>query len=146
VVSVWDPTDAGPQPRAANKCASPNTIWYTPTSGILADGVWLEPVERAYISGVKVTPKLDESAVVVEMFAEAPGLGMDFPVATDVEVDVLDGKTRIASGSMSATLVGKQQWVRPMIKLAVKSPKPWSSRIASPLWPRDQVEEQQEDG
>jgi hypothetical protein len=43
VVAVWDPTDAGPQPRG-KQVSKPEGIWYTPTSGIWQT-VWLEPVE-----------------------------------------------------------------------------------------------------
>src|SRR5687767_9077965 len=41
-VSVWDPTDAGPQPRG-KQVRKPGGIWYTPVSGIWQT-VWLEPV------------------------------------------------------------------------------------------------------
>ena len=47
VVSVWDPTDAGPQPRG-KQVRKPGGIWYTPTSGIWQT-VWLEPVDNVQI-------------------------------------------------------------------------------------------------
>ena len=49
VVAVWDPTDAGTQPRG-KQVRNPRGIWYTPTSGIWQT-VWLEPVSSAYITG-----------------------------------------------------------------------------------------------
>ena len=42
----------------------PNGIWYTPTSGIWQT-VWLEPVNAAYITGLKITPDVDNSAVTI---------------------------------------------------------------------------------
>ncbi len=42
VVSVWDPSDAGFQPRG-KQVRRPHSIWYTPTTGIWQT-VWLEPV------------------------------------------------------------------------------------------------------
>src|ERR1035441_826322 len=63
LVTAWDPTDAGTQPRG-KQVRKPNSIWYTPTSGIWQT-VWLEPVDAAYITGLKITPDVDNSAVTV---------------------------------------------------------------------------------
>jgi hypothetical protein len=41
-VSVWDPTDAGTQPRG-KQVREPHGIWYTPVTGMWQT-VWLEPV------------------------------------------------------------------------------------------------------
>ncbi len=60
VVSVWDPTDAGPQPRG-KQVRKPGGIWYTPVSGIWQT-VWLEPVSEARITRLKLTPLLDRNA------------------------------------------------------------------------------------
>jgi hypothetical protein len=57
VVSVWDPTDAGPQPRG-KQVREPKGIWYTPVSGIWQT-VWLEPVEANNIKSVTITPNID---------------------------------------------------------------------------------------
>jgi len=57
VVSVWDPTDAGPQPRG-KQVRKPGGIWYTPVSGIWQT-VWLEPVSEAFIEGLKIVPDID---------------------------------------------------------------------------------------
>ena len=63
VVAVWDPTDAGTQPRG-KQVRKPNGIWYTSTSGIWQT-VWLEPVNAAYITDLKITPDVDASAVTI---------------------------------------------------------------------------------
>ena len=57
VVSVWDPTDAGFQPRG-KQVRNPHGIWYTPTTGIWQT-VWLEAVPDSYIESIRITPDLD---------------------------------------------------------------------------------------
>jgi hypothetical protein len=64
VVSVWDPTDAGPQPRG-KQVSKPQGIWYTPVSGIWQT-VWLEPVSEARVANVRITPNIENSSVLVE--------------------------------------------------------------------------------
>ncbi len=65
VVSVWDPTDAGTQPRG-KQVRRPHGIWYTAVTGIWQT-VWLEPVSRRTIEGLKLTPDLDNSTLIVEI-------------------------------------------------------------------------------
>ena len=69
VLSVWDPTDAGYQPRG-KQVRRPRGIWYTAVTGIWQT-VWLEPVPATSIRAIKITPDLDESCVWVE--ADVPG-------------------------------------------------------------------------
>lgn len=63
VVSVWDPSDAGPQPRG-KQVNNPGGIFYTPTTGIWQT-VWLEPVPETYIGGLKIVPNVDNSTVKI---------------------------------------------------------------------------------
>ena len=65
VVSVWDPTDAGTQPRG-KQVRRPHGIWYTAVTGIWQT-VWLEPVNRRAIEGLKLTPDLDNAKLIVEI-------------------------------------------------------------------------------
>ncbi len=109
VVAVWDPTDASTQPRG-KQVRKPGGIWYTPTSGIWQT-VWLEPVNAAYITSLKITPDVDAQAVIVR--AQAPLSLGEFPV----EVSVRDGLSRIGSGSGRA---GED------IRIRVPKPKLWS--------------------
>ncbi len=69
VVSVWDPTDTGWQPRG-KQVLQPRGIWYTAVTGIWQT-VWLEPVPAEFIRGLRITPDLDQSAVHVRV--EGPG-------------------------------------------------------------------------
>ncbi len=61
VVSVWDPTDAGTQPRG-KQVAEPRGIWYTAVTGIWRT-VWLEAVPKTYIESIKIVPDLDSASV-----------------------------------------------------------------------------------
>jgi hypothetical protein len=64
VVSVWDPSDAGPQPRG-KQVLKPRSIWYTPTSGIWQT-VWLEPLPAQSIDRLKLTPDADAGTMTIE--------------------------------------------------------------------------------
>ena len=109
VLGVWDPTDAGTQPRG-KQVRKPHSIWYTPTSGIWQT-VWLEPVDAAYIKELTITPDVDHSSVTVHPVT-ATLLG-EFMV----EVTVSDGMKPVYTAEVSA---GGQ------ITLPVKNPKLWS--------------------
>lgn len=89
-VSVWDPTDAGSQPRG-KQSASPKGIFYTAVTGIWQT-VWLEIVPRSHISDLRFTPKIDSGEITI--FAEIRGQA-DFRA---LEVIAYDGKQEIARG------------------------------------------------
>jgi beta-galactosidase/beta-glucuronidase len=61
VVRVWDPTDAGSQPRG-KQVTKPRGIWYTAVTGIWQT-VWMEPVPATHITRVVFTPDIDTGAV-----------------------------------------------------------------------------------
>jgi hypothetical protein len=109
VLAVWDPTDAGTQPRG-KQVRKPGGIWYTPTSGIWQT-VWLEPVSAAHIESLKIVPDLDQKTVVIT--AQTPiGVG-----EYSVEVSVRDGFHRVGNGSGRP---GTE------IRVRVKNPELWS--------------------
>lgn len=120
VVAVWDPTDAGPQPRG-KQVRNPHGIWYTPTSGIWQT-VWLEPVSRAYLQDLKITPNVDDSSVTIQ----ARGIGGNGK--TTVKVQVLDGRSVVQEGVVEQMISTRSipPQIRPSIKLAVTNPKLWS--------------------
>lgn len=92
VVRVFDPSDRGYQPRG-KQVEHPNGIWYTPVTGIWQT-VWLEPVAKQHIAGLRTTPDIDRGTVTVavERACKAqPG--------TRSEVKVLDGGKVVATGS-----------------------------------------------
>lgn len=67
VVAVWDPSDAGSQPRG-KQVRDPHGIWYTSVTGIWQT-VWLEPVPATYIRSLKITPDVDAGQVSIAVDA-----------------------------------------------------------------------------
>jgi 3-keto-disaccharide hydrolase/Glycosyl hydrolases family 2, sugar binding domain/Glycosyl hydrolases family 2/Glycosyl hydrolases family 2, TIM barrel domain len=63
VVSVWDPTDAGPQPRG-KQVSRPRGIWYTSVTGIWQT-VWIEPVADSAIDRLSLVPDVDAGVLAV---------------------------------------------------------------------------------
>ena len=63
VVSVWDPTDAGSQPRG-KQVLKPGGIMYTANTGIWQT-VWLEPVPEVRIDALNLVPDIDASELRV---------------------------------------------------------------------------------
>jgi hypothetical protein len=86
VVRVWDPTNAGYQPRGKQVLA-PGGIWYTAVTGIWQT-VWLEPVPSSYITSLKITPDVDRNRVTISVEASDPGesaaLKVEAPAGTRV--------------------------------------------------------------
>ena len=92
VVRVFDGTDKGYQPRG-KQVLNPNGIWYTPVSGIWQT-VWIEPVAKSHISGIKAIPNLDQKNIAVTVAAENCTTG-DL-----VEVKILDKGKLVASADV----------------------------------------------
>lgn len=63
VVSVWDPSDDGPQPRG-KQVKKPHSIWYTPVTGIWQT-VWMEAVPSTYIMSTRQVPDIDNNTLQV---------------------------------------------------------------------------------
>jgi hypothetical protein len=90
IVGVWDPTDAGTQPRG-KQVRKPGGIMYTPTTGIWQT-VWLEPVPRiAYITHLTIVPDVDRGEVRIR--ARYKGSTS----ASHLHVRVFDGEKEIGS-------------------------------------------------
>jgi len=68
IVSVWDPTDKGTQPRG-KQVDEPGAIWYTSVTGIWQT-VWLEPVEETCIKSMTITTDINSEKVHVTVDAE----------------------------------------------------------------------------
>src|SRR5262249_39264680 len=78
VVGVFDPTNAGPQPRG-KQVVRPRGIFYTPVTGIWQT-VWLEPVPESSIAALKVTPDVDAGEVRVEITGRGNLSGLELRV------------------------------------------------------------------
>ncbi len=108
-ISVWDPTDQGPQPRG-KQVIKPEGIWYTPVTGIWQT-VWIEGVPKTYIASTRQTPDID--AKTLSLSADVKGT-----LAGDkLKITAYDGKTKV---SETETTVGETA------QLAISNPKLWS--------------------
>ncbi len=90
VVSVWDPTSNGTQPRG-KQVVKPQGIWYTPVSGIWQT-VWLEPVSSQSISSLRVTPDIDNDQLKIIANAKTNALE-----EYSVTYEAYEGTAKIAS-------------------------------------------------
>ena len=90
-VKVWDPTDAGYQPRG-KQVNRPEGIWYTSVTGIWQT-VWLEPVPNHHIESLKTIPDIDRK--VIKLSAKVNHSTHD----SKIVVKVLDKGRTIAEGS-----------------------------------------------
>lgn len=97
VVSVWDPTDAGPQARG-KQVNKPGGIFYTPVTGIWQT-VWVEPVTQSHVASLEIVPDIDQGNI--SLLVNISGGAVKF----DVAVDVLDGDGVVMSDTMKATQV-----------------------------------------
>ena len=108
VISVWDPTNAGYQPRG-KQVKKPRGIWYTAVTGIWQTA-WLEPVPEAYIKSIKIVPDIDSKSVCVTAVCSDP-------TGYSVEVEAKDGWFTKAKNKGNA---GEE------IVLNIKKPELWS--------------------
>jgi hypothetical protein len=83
LVSVWDPTNTGTQPRG-KQVLKPGGIWYTAVTGIWQT-VWIEPVASAHIDSLKITPDLESSEAIVQTTV------VGGPGKYEVKLEVRDG-------------------------------------------------------
>lgn len=109
VVRVWDPTDAGEQPRG-KQVRKPRSIWYTAVTGIWQP-VWLEPVPAAHIAALDIVPDVDSSAVHLRVHADGA------PDDARVVAELVAGGRRVASATGTAGVT---------ITLRVPHPRLWS--------------------
>lgn len=91
LVRVWDPTDAGVQPRG-KQVRNPHGIWYTSVTGIWQT-VWMEYVPAVSIENVHVVPDVDQQRLVVSVSLRGDAGGTAPPV---LSVEVLDGQTVVS--------------------------------------------------
>lgn len=112
LLGVTDPTSTGEQPRG-KQLMNPNSIWYTPVSGIWQT-VWMEPVpKQTYIDEVKLTPEVDSGRVRVDVLLDKPANNY----TTAVRITALEGSQTVATTLVRA---GRTAY------LNVGNPKLWS--------------------
>lgn len=112
LLGVTDPTSMGEQPRG-KQLMNPNSIWYTPVSGIWQT-VWMEPVPKQhYIEEVRLTPEVDSGRVRVDVLLNQPADN----ATTAIRLTAMEGNRSIAS-----TLVRSGRTAY----LSVQNPRLWS--------------------
>lgn len=118
VVSVFDPSNSGYQPRGKQHfpaIAKPGGIMYTPCSGIWQT-VWMETVPNSYIRALKITPNVDKSQVeiAVELVGESQR-----PDGNHFEF-------RISQAGAAVNAKGLGQPYSGFERLTIDQPKLWS--------------------
>ena len=111
VLSVWDPSDAGPQPRGKQVLKS-RGIWYTPTTGVWQT-VWLEPLPAVAIERLKIVPDIDKGTVSVAAVTTGRAEGLR------LRATVADEKLPVASAEGPAT---------GPVTITVPRPRLWSPK------------------
>jgi beta-galactosidase/beta-glucuronidase len=109
VVSVWDPSDEGPQPRG-KQVNQPKSIWYTPVTGIWQT-VWLEFVNPSHINFTRQVPDLDKKTLSVKTSVA------NYKTGDVIKVTAFDGTQKINEVSKSDTAD---------IQVSIPSPKLWT--------------------
>jgi hypothetical protein len=108
-VSVWDPSNDGPQPRG-KQIKNPHGIWYTPVTGIWQT-VWLEAVPTTYLTATRQTPDIDKQTLTVT------ATGQNLQNGDQLKVTAWDGKNKVSEKVVAANTEAV---------LAVNNPKLWS--------------------
>lgn len=108
-VRVWDPTDAGTQPRG-KQVRKPEAIWYTPVTGIWQT-VWLEAVPETYIQSTRQTPDIDQNTLTLTAAIK------NMKAGDEINISAWDGKTKVGENRSPVN--------EPAV-LKIDNPKLWS--------------------
>ena len=111
-VCVWDPTEDFVNSRG-KQCFEPKGCFYTRVSGIWQT-VWMETVPETYIESYRCVTDIDRGEVRFEFKVVGPESD------DDVEIDIYDGDTRIASAEKD---VGRPVTVKMPKGFALWSPE-----------------------
>ncbi|HET6883360.1 MAG TPA: glycoside hydrolase family 2 TIM barrel-domain containing protein [Pirellulales bacterium] len=139
VVSVWDPSDAGPQPRG-KQVNKPGGIFYTPNTGIWQT-VWLEPVPAAHVTSLKIVPDLDGKQVKVTALCSKDAADKRVTVKVN---GASAGSEKATLKSVSASGRPGEELTVPLATVRAWSPEePWlydlTVTLGDPDKPADQV-------
>ena len=125
VLSVWDPTDAGYQPRG-KQVSKPRGIWYTAVTGIWQT-VWLEAVSKSYIESLSTTPHFDRSVVEVRLQTYGTGTIDEIQYKVSDDFRVTDRQSVVLHRQSGE---GRRTWSAPFrekTNLSVDKFKPWTA-------------------
>jgi Glycosyl hydrolases family 2, sugar binding domain/Glycosyl hydrolases family 2/Glycosyl hydrolases family 2, TIM barrel domain len=127
IVAVFDPTDAGYQPRG-KQVRRPNGIWYTPTSGIWQT-VWLEPISNVRIESLHLTPDFDKARIKVSALIGVQDVAalqslFGSEEAITIHAQVYDGTKKVSEYEWEGSLLSKVRGAA--FTMNIPQPKPWS--------------------
>ncbi|MGD8867425.1 MAG: glycoside hydrolase family 2 TIM barrel-domain containing protein [Gemmatimonadales bacterium] len=108
VVSVWDPTDRGDQPRG-KQVLEPHSIWYTAVTGIWQT-VWLEPVPATYVRALTIVPDAEASGVTVTADVAGAGPGARVRVSLESDGESVGSVSGAAGDALMVTLDDPRRW------------------------------------
>jgi hypothetical protein len=111
VLGVWDPVDAGRQPRG-KQVMEPRSIWYTSVTGIWQT-VWIEPIDEVHIRTLRIGVNVAAQKINLQLYING---GSD---DCTLKAVVYDGESPIASAEVAAA---------PSVSLdmLIPDPKLWS--------------------
>jgi len=115
VVGVWDPTNAGFQPRG-KQVNEPRGIWYTPVTGIWQT-VWLESVPASSIAGLSMVPDIDAGVLRLSVRVRGAAGVVRADAGLTVHAEAGDGGRAVASARGD---------VRDGLELDIADAKLWS--------------------
>jgi len=105
VLAVWDPTDAGYQPRG-KQVLQPQGIMYTAVTGIWQT-VWLEPVNEVSVTALKMVPDIKQGSL--RLTVKASGQAVVYAQATEAGEVVAEAKGA-ANGDLTLVIPKAQLW------------------------------------
>jgi len=107
VVSVWDPTNAGTQPRG-KQVTQPRGIWYTAVTGIWRT-VWLEPVPETCIRSLLIVPDVDNQQAVITVDIAGDPAGIEFRASVSAR-DLSSEAKSIGRNQLTLHMPGAKLW------------------------------------
>ena len=117
-VKAWDASDISWQPRG-KQMETPNTIWYTPVTGIWQT-VWLEPVNKSHIEGYSAVADIDASVFNVSVDVAAPAEG------DELSFELLSGSEGYDAFKPGAEVVASSRVVEGKAVVPVDRMRLWS--------------------
>jgi hypothetical protein len=108
IVGVFDPSDAGEQPRG-KQVNKPKGIWYTPSTGIWQT-VWLEPVPGAFIDRLAIVPHPADSTVRIQAACTNAEAGDSLDVVVSAGGKPVSRGSAAAGGTASIAIPKPRLW------------------------------------
>ena len=108
VIRVWDPSNENNSPIPRGKqVARPEGIWYTPITGIWQT-VWLEPVPKASIRSLKITPDVDRNRVTISVSTR--GDTQSLSLAAMTSTPSVSARSALTDGMLVLTFDRPRLW------------------------------------